>query len=901
MKRGTPDERRWEHGLRQSTRTSNGPSLMSYPTMNRNSKVTTETKRSSGNAGTPTPLAATTALQTYLANDIDAKSRIPCPVSELVGKTVSRSDASPDQRRLSNASTCNSRRNDITYQENAKPIQLNVRVGVNTENTATADGVAVSRAESPLSRFQKHTRQTHSVPDERHTFSMSTTFPRKGYYHDLQKTPRLLATQSPQSLTRSLMDKINEAKGLWRVSKVRSKDCSEPETLSRGLQSSIEHNRKATLPWPSSPIQERPEDTAQPAAALNNAPPVPHAKPVKPVIPPLPSSASPKNVKSPRESKETATRINDVIAATNAVLSIQHMWRRKRLNHQKHEETDHGPDRKISDHTEVKLIIDKNCADIIPLFRAAKPSSKCSVTKLQSNEVSALHSENEIDLGEDSVVNSNVMSAVPNHPSYYPWTDHELVFLEEGRCIGELQDAVRRGNSVDQDELVWKRPQQVIQKLETRRVSMIQKTRRKREPKSKSRNPLIPSNGATASVLSIVHTVAAPASSMTRGKKMHQRKHKLPRGYRFKLRNTRRKSMLRVKKDSAKSQKLFIREQCTADKYEDYDHGEPRFKASKGEAEPRATPDPPHMDGIVQCSENNEKQADSRLNDLAEIEAKHLNSDQPLALDTDRFVVFSGSELPRSGVGPELSRNDLISVGDLALARSLLYNECRCQFTSDKVEHVNDVIPLTLTTPSIYASVLPGLVSMMDSVIVAETYSTERNGDEHAHGSVTEHAELEDTQGYSSQEPKYVGHPWVWEELLVRMEDSRTRSDDSASDITAPSRGNSNPNESCAIDKAEDSMPQRCPPDSMCALKATKSSVAEMITRVRKEYGDNQQTEAAPSSQHPIPVAQPSRLQLDEEKRIEFLRVLTDFKRCLRSSPSCSSSLLLSDKYGKLT
>ncbi|KAG3105780.1 hypothetical protein PI125_g13387 [Phytophthora idaei] len=63
---------------------------MSSPMVNRSSglrRPTTETKRTSGNEVTPS-LAATTALQEYLASDIDAKSRIPCPrpASGPVGK-----------------------------------------------------------------------------------------------------------------------------------------------------------------------------------------------------------------------------------------------------------------------------------------------------------------------------------------------------------------------------------------------------------------------------------------------------------------------------------------------------------------------------------------------------------------------------------------------------------------------------------------------------------------------------------------------------------------------------------------------------------------------------------------------------------------------------------------------
>ncbi|KAG6974048.1 hypothetical protein JG687_00000551 [Phytophthora cactorum] len=164
---------------------------------------------------------------------------------------------------------------------------------------------------------------------------------------------------------------------------------------------------------------------------------------------------------------------------------------------------------------------------------------------------------------------------------------------------------------------------------------------------------------------------------------------------------------------------------------------------------------------------------------------------------------------------------------------------------------------------------------MRDPPLIAETNPTGRYGDECAYArSATGHPE--------DQEPKDMVRrkcSLAWGELL--MEGSRTRSDDSASCTSSPSNGNNSSIESRAVDKAVDILPQHCSTDPMCALHVITSSFTET-------------TEAAPSSQHPIPVAQPSRLRLDEEKRIEFLRVLNDFKRCLRPPSSCSSSVLLS-------
>ncbi|KAG7388872.1 hypothetical protein PHYPSEUDO_011706 [Phytophthora pseudosyringae] len=153
MKRGTPEERRWKNGLRQGARTSGASASMPSPMVRRTSgprRPRAETKKSSGNPATTTPLVATAALQTYLRSDIDAQSRIPRPGAESGGKWVS---VSPDETRLSSAT--NVQRSEVKRLESGKPTQL--RVPVDTKIEASA-----SRAESPLSRFQKHVRMSRS-------------------------------------------------------------------------------------------------------------------------------------------------------------------------------------------------------------------------------------------------------------------------------------------------------------------------------------------------------------------------------------------------------------------------------------------------------------------------------------------------------------------------------------------------------------------------------------------------------------------------------------------------------------------------------------------------------------------------------------------------------------------
>ncbi|KAK1928751.1 hypothetical protein P3T76_015069 [Phytophthora citrophthora] len=84
--------------------------------------------------------------------------------------------------------------------------------------------------------------------------------------------------------------------------------------------------------------------------------------------------------------------------------------------------------------------------------------------------------------------------------------------------------------------------------------------------------------------------------------------------------------------------------------------------------------------------------------------------------------------------------------------------------------------------------------------------------------------------------------------------------------------------------------------DPMITLNIMKSAVTNAIAQIQHEYSPqpacNQLLEAAPI----IPVAQ---LRLDEDKRLEFLRVLNDFKRCLRPT-SCTSSTMSVQDYSSL-
>ncbi|EEY60542.1 uncharacterized protein PITG_13261 [Phytophthora infestans T30-4] len=751
MKRSTPQERLWENGLRQGARACNGSAVMSSSLASRSLKVrrpTIETKRSE-NSATSTPLIAATALQAYLANDIDAKSRIPRlrPAFGPTGEQPSRPDTIPNER-------CNDRLGE--RQEGVEVLKLDAPPDNNIENAAAVHGIAVSRAESPLSSFQKHTKA---------------------------------------------------------ASKIRSKDFSEPDALGRGLQRSIHPSFLEVSR--SNPPQARPDAAQSTVAFLNNSPPAPHAKPVKPMIPQLSSSPSPTleakdtSGKPLREAKETAARINDVIVATNAILSIQRMWRSRR---------------KPKDGRAVVLIIDKSCdVNVTPLFHAE--NARCERATNQ-----------------------------------------------------KLQESVRRGNSVDQGELVWKRPHQIIQRLEAQRLSMVEKTRRKREHRQKCPALLVPSAGPDigaeklkAETLSVraASTVTSQGHPKTIQKSILQRQCKLPRVFRLKRTNTTKKLVLRATRGPSKAQKLLGQDQQASRACDQHGHAVPSRLISKEEA------------GVY-----------------------------------DRFMVFPGAALTSNNMDTKHSRNDLISVGELALARSLLYDKQQCQATINEVEHLNDLIPLTSAVPSIHVSrsgklseILPEQPeAMRGSALVAEIYPTERNGDGYAYGSsATERESLEDNER-SGQEPRESSRcKNSWEKLHVRVGSCRTRSDDCASYTPSPSSGSFNFIKPCEAEKAADVLPQHCSTDLVFSLNSSKSSVTKTVLQTHRQYRDqhddtcNQQTEAAPSSQYPIPVAQLSQPRLDEEKRDEFLRVLNDFKRCLRPPPPYSSNVLHSStsaEYG---
>ncbi|KAL3660227.1 hypothetical protein V7S43_014758 [Phytophthora oleae] len=802
MKRGTPEKRRWENGLRRGARASD-----TSTSVRRRSGPVVETKRSGGNA------AATAALQAYLFTDKDARTRIPRPAV-----------ATADVVHLN-------RTEEIMIRPKESEMSMKIRepVDIESEDIATAHDAATSRAESPLSRFQKYVKQVQSMPDQRGNRELSAINP--------QGNISALKPPVAQTLTRSLMDKVEEAKGL-RYSEASSKyqtNChrdpgdrcrsSSPsamnDTCTEPVYKANFHTLASTVALSSSQREHQSLAQSSTLSALKNAPPVPHAKPVMPVIstfPPLPTPKKPVSI------------INGVIEAANAALLIQRMWRRKLASCREQ--------KRGSERNEVTLIIDKHVESVTPLFSAVKMSCQTNdVSKARADDVAAISA-----VGDEVVGICSSMKAagglVARSSSYDPWTDQDLIFLEEGRCIGELQEAVRRRTSMDQDELVWKRPQHVIQQLETRRVSTIQKTRRKRAHRRKPQlllniDPQVETPGTTEKLVPIqtpkqLCTETANNTLLT-GKKL-RREVEFPHVRLLKHRISKGKVALRAGRIPSKTRRLFTRVDQAHTKLS---------RVSNSTNQPQAG------------DRSDSNQADNDMaNDHRDETLKTDPSSDPQLFD--RFVVFSNSKEMEDAMATKPLRNDLICVGDLALARSLLY-EKRHPLSSDIVDHPNDFIPFTLAP--------------------------------------TNPPENEHPDEQESIEGQLLWHS----ERYTQVDMSAT--EDFAQGVSASthSTGSNASTDSCTAKDAVTQRLSQSTADPMIALNVMKSAVTKTMTRIHCKYREeaphddhqpasNQLLEAAPI----IPVAQ---LRLDEDKRIEFLRALNDFKRCLQLS-SCASSTM---------
>ncbi|KAF1793718.1 hypothetical protein GQ600_2349 [Phytophthora cactorum] len=163
---------------------------------------------------------------------------------------------------------------------------------------------------------------------------------------------------------------------------------------------------------------------------------------------------------------------------------------------------------------------------------------------------------------------------------------------------------------------------------------------------------------------------------------------------------------------------------------------------------------------------------------------------------------------------------------------------------------------------------------MRDPPLIAETNPTGRYGDEYAYAVYKDN-------GRPSQEPEDMVRrkcSLAWGELL--MEGSRTRSDDSASCTSSPSNGNNSSIESRAVDKAGTYYPNTAQ-RTRCARYT--SSRAPSPRRPRQHL-----LRSIPFRWRSPPAS------IRRREAVEFLRVLNDFKRCLRPPSSCSSSVLLS-------
>ncbi|KAL8008788.1 hypothetical protein Plhal710r2_c083g0181071 [Plasmopara halstedii] len=642
-----------------------------------------------------TPLVATAALQAYLANDNDAKS---------VDNQVLRMNILPNEMTLDKASLMSEKRQVSTIPPNLHGCRC-----VNDEkNSGTTSDVATRLAESPLSRFRKHITLSHMLPNQ---FSDEKSLSRS----DTQNVQRI---GSSLNLAQCLMHKINEAKSLRLTgvtSDVHISKHNNSEIVSIGSQSSIVSgsNRIQSVKeaMPSLPITSdlnKCPNLPSTGAGLIATPPVPHSKPVMPAIPHLLSASTPEKTDKSESPFDAATRnkapqTNTIsctsTSETNGAAFNQQILRKT----QSSKDDEYNPKCERHNHNSQMFAIEKQNADVVFSVANANSISQRKIEMKTSHEINSKCSlENN---SEADVQNSCTESFESSHITHCPWIDHELIFLEEGRGMGGHDNLLQMEYSVNQDEVVWKRHQHVIQQVEHKRILKLRKIR---QIGFKTQNQLtlrVDCNktpdliensileGAKVSTTPAFEKAGAKSANLeltNRG--MLFRKRKLSRVH-FSNRNcSRRESKFRCTKRFLINCKKYIHSQNTARPRRD----KTRIKQSK-KTEAKHT----------QFQDNNKPKTEQcDQTKIAEIERMNRNVKQILNADVtskpdtpSQFIVFSENTLPSNGSNSKLSRNDLITMGDLALARNLLCNVNPCHTTNDsfEVKYQNEFIPMTLS------------------------------------------------------------------------------------------------------------------------------------------------------------------------------------------------------------
>ncbi|KAG6580047.1 uncharacterized protein IUM83_16035 [Phytophthora cinnamomi] len=142
-------------------------------------------------------------------------------------------------------------------------------------------------------------------------------------------------------------------------------------------------------------------------------------------------------------------------------------------------------------------------------------------------------------------------------------------------------------------------------------------------------------------------------------------------------------------------------------------------------------------------------------------------------------------------------------------------------------------------------------------------------------------------------------YPWTWDDVLPRKEGHRDDGVSLASSASSSPGTNSARSEvferQVEVDTGSRHCSQSSSADPMRTLEVVKTAVTTTMARIHSAYQDasapDEQQLEIPSSAAATSAAV-SAIRVDEAKRLEFLRALDDFKRCLR--PTSSSSSLVS-------
>lgn len=795
-----------------------------------------------------------------------------------------------------------------------------VSVAVNTATNSTPKHREdCPEPESPLSRFQKHVRSQAS--------RSSTSF-----QHSSGKNASCLSslsacttkqdapTKTPIDLNRSLKEKIEEAKRLRQVEEARHQprhstnqaravvlqppvsldsiqqrqtDPRSPRLQSRNASTALLQSQMETKP-------ETPQLSVDMPAAVND-PPVPHPKPVIPALPPLESrvhsSGLPvKEILATEQALEQKSgkftnlaqgnvAVDSIIIAANAVVAIQRTWRKWHLKQTSkgfndESEADHG--------AQVQLVIDRDRKEqaITPLFRFPRQTKPDLRTNDQ--EQNAIHSilgDGDVQISEASEdhTGAELVTRSDCHISHHPWTDHDLIFMEEGRLIGELEEAVRSGKIIDDSEVLWKRPQLVIENIEKQRVSLIRKTRRLRATNAGKLGSFLFAGNKRDDQVQMTKTSPSVEEetgvTLSASRKQRSKRCRLPR--------------VRMRKRRRAQKQIKLNHSAKAS-------GEPPEQSS-GEYCPQEKPSDTSESLAQEIGLNSDAHDGGSANvsiEEAAIEMVPVEDHRNDCLRETRIVPFQAArhnfvffqDVTTSGEVDGASRNDLITVGDLTIAARLLSDEHRRGNVSTEnnvLARRNEFIPLSFSTHAASSTVVDdrndhiseGWTSLNEGQCCSSTVADVADGCKPSgdHGMAhSERIRINECSGADN----FMQHTRRSQDFFSLESSSAILPDNQRS-------------HDWRVDLDEHSCCGSDSDNALFALKAMQGTVADTMTKLHELRNEfiHQDQPLPPRNDSVELIAQTAaKPRLDEDKRLEFLRVLDDFKRCLRPSSSTHTS-----------